>query len=85
VQIVSGTAISQLDPIRPANRQIMLDALVHNIGPLAAAMTKASRGTSLPAINKVLTSQSLSPDSRSKLNTIRQALSRPECTGLCAI
>jgi hypothetical protein len=85
VQIVSGIAISQLDPVRPVNRQIMLDALADNIGPLAAAMTKASRESSLPAIDEVLSSQSLSQDSRAKLIAIRQALSRPECIGLCAI
>jgi hypothetical protein len=84
VQIVSGATVSQLDPIRPVNRQIMLDALANNIEPLASAMTKASRGSSIAAIDKVLASQALSRDSRSKLAAVRQALSRPGCTGLCA-
>jgi hypothetical protein len=85
LRLVSDAVLSQMDPIRPGNREIILDALVRDIDPLAAAMTRASRRSAVDKIDQVLTSQALPHDTRAKLGAVRRVLDRADCTGLCAV
>lgn len=84
VQTVSGVAAMQLDPIRPANRLAVLDEALKHVDVITAAMTPESRKSTAAAVQRILESKALDAGVRVKLGTLLSALSRPDCTGLCA-
>lgn len=71
-------------PIRPENRQAVLDLLAQYIDPLAAGMTRNSRRTAAAAIAKALAAAKDSPDAITKLGKLQQALKRTDCGKVCA-
>lgn len=84
VEVVSGLALNQLDDFRADNRQILLDALVRNIGPYTAAMTTASRRAAVANVEKVLLAPTISLDAKEKLRKVLKALNRTDCGTSCS-
>jgi hypothetical protein len=71
-------------PIRPENRQAVLDLLVQSADPLAAGMTKLSRRSAAASVRKMMTASAVSPDERKRLQTVLRALNRKDCGRVCA-
>jgi len=84
VNSVSGGASSILDSVRPSNRGVVLTALVRNLDPLTAAMSKASRQAALNTVDPLLWAPGLSRDEREKLLKVQKALNRTDCGRVCA-
>ncbi len=71
-------------PIRPENRQAVLDLLVQSADPLAAGMTKLSRRSAAASVRKMMTASAVSPDERKRLQTVLHALNRKDCGRVCS-
>ncbi|HKQ10706.1 MAG TPA: hypothetical protein VJS85_05910 [Rhizomicrobium sp.] len=72
------------DPVRPENRQAVLDLLAQDIDKLAAGMTKQSRRTVAATLAKVMVDPQLKPDERATLKKVSLALKRKDCGAVCA-
>ena len=81
-EVVSYHAEALAQPIRPENRQAVLDLLVQNIDPLATGMTRQTRKTAAAGLAKLLAASS--PDVRAKLQKVELALKRSDCGRVCA-
>jgi hypothetical protein len=72
------------NPVRPENRQAVLDLLAQYIEPLAAGMSKSSRRTTAAAVAKAIADPNVTPAERATLQKIDQALKRKDCGAVCA-
>jgi len=72
------------DPIRPENRQAVLDLLTQYIDPLTAGMNKQSRRTTAATIAQVVTDPSVTPAERAMLKKVSLALKRASCGPVCS-
>lgn len=69
----------------PANRQILLDALVGDIDEAVRTMTVEARRDMIPVIEKAAASPDLLPGDRKKLAVVQQAMTRTDCGPLCTL
>ena len=83
-ELVTYHASALRQPIRPENRQAVIDLLVQYSDKLAAGMSKESRKIAAASIGRALAAPGTSPDDVKKLGKIRQALSRTDCGKVCA-
>jgi hypothetical protein len=72
------------NPVRPENRQAVLDLLAQYIEPLAAGMSKPSRRTTAAAVAKAIADPNVTPAERATLQKISLALKRKDCGAVCA-
>jgi hypothetical protein len=84
IELVSYHVAALLYPIRPENRQAILDQLVQGVGPLADGMTRQSRQSAVRAVAKVLAVHTLAAGDREKLKTVQKALRRTDCGAFCS-
>ena len=79
-----GVVVSQLDPIRAANRQAPRDVGLTQLDAYAQAMSPPERQGVIQVIDQVLAaSTTLDPAVRDKLGKLKAGLGRTDCTGFC--
>ncbi|MES2472363.1 MAG: hypothetical protein V4601_05930 [Pseudomonadota bacterium] len=83
-ELVSYHAAALRDPVRPEVRRGTLDLLLESAGAVAGGMTRQTRRSTAQAIAKVITGPGLSPEERSDLKKVQQALARPDCGRVCS-
>ena len=79
---VAVTAVSR-GHMRPANLSLVLDAMISQADVVAAAIQPSDRIKVQNAIDAA--ASSVSPETQAKLEAIRKAMSRKDCSGLCAV
>jgi hypothetical protein len=84
VETVTYHAEELHNPVRPENRQAVLDLLVQYIDPLATGMTRPSRRTVAAALTKAMADPKVTPAERATLQRISQAMKRKDCGVVCA-
>ena len=72
------------NPVRPENRQAVLDLLAQYIDPLAAGMSKSSRRTVAAALAKAMADPKLAQNERATLQKMSLALKRKDCGPVCS-
>lgn len=84
-QMVAGAVIMQTELSKPSSRRLMLDAVVRHLEPYSASLSPTDRKTVIDAIDMVLAGNSIDSGTAGKFKRIRNAMSRKDCTGFCAI
>lgn len=84
-EMYRGAIVSQRDPISAANRVSLLDAAVAHMDFFASVLDPGDRESVIGEIDATLADKTVGEDTKAKLQRIRGAMARKDCTGFCAV
>ncbi|HWE45624.1 MAG TPA: hypothetical protein VG407_06305 [Caulobacteraceae bacterium] len=85
LELFEATALTQAEPWRAANRDVVLNEALRWADVYAAAMPPQDRAMVIAVIDKVGRTAGLADATQEKLHRLRAVFQRTDCTGLCAL
>lgn len=82
--VVTGVVLMQADPIRADNRAVVLDEGLKYVDAYAAALAPDDRQRVIAEVDRVSADAAVTDEVKAKLGRVKLAMSRTDCTALCA-